>query len=165
VQNNFVAQAYPPKTRRLCALSHSLLRVRLVSAPDSQNYTPLPCRRLCRSAKQALGALGLPFDNHKKNFFSAGHFLKIFADGFGRVKKKPCPGKVMNGKFVFLGILCLGAQGVVIDQKRFRPNTRPKIIGRIFGRNKYSASTDENEKVFYCNFSFHRQFFPEKVNF
>jgi hypothetical protein len=35
---------------------------------------------------------------------------------------------------------------VVIDRKRFRPSIRPKIIGRIFGRNKYSASAAENEK-------------------
>jgi hypothetical protein len=35
---------------------------------------------------------------------------------------------------------------VVIDRKRFRPSIRPKIIGRIFGRNEYSASAAENEK-------------------
>jgi hypothetical protein len=34
----------------------------------------------------------------------------------------------------------------VIDRKRFRPSTRPKIIGRIFGRNEYLASAAENEK-------------------
>jgi hypothetical protein len=157
VQNNFVAQAYPPKTRRLCALSHSLLRVRLVSAPDSQNYTPLPCRRLCRSAKQALGALGLPFDNHKKNFFSAGHFLKIFADGFGRVKKKPCPGKVMNGKFVFLGILCLGAQGVVIDQKR-----RQKLLAEYLAETNIRQVLTKTKKSFIVTFHFTGNFFPRK---
>jgi hypothetical protein len=36
--------------------------------------------------------------------------------------------------------------GEVIDRKRFRPIIRPKIIGQIFGRNKYSASAAENEK-------------------
>jgi hypothetical protein len=36
---------------------------------------------------------------------------------------------------------------VVIDRKRFRPSIRPKIIGRIFGRNEYSASAAENEKT------------------
>jgi hypothetical protein len=34
---------------------------------------------------------------------------------------------------------------VVIDRKHFRPSIRQKIIGRIFGRNEYSARAAENE--------------------
>jgi hypothetical protein len=37
---------------------------------------------------------------------------------------------------------------IVIDRKRFQPSIRPKIIGRIFGRNEYSESAAENEKSF-----------------
>jgi hypothetical protein len=54
-------------------------------------------------------------------------------------------------KRIFEGGLCLRGQylkicKVVIDRKRFRTSIRPKIIGRIFGRNEYSAGAAENEK-------------------
>jgi hypothetical protein len=54
---------------------------------------------------------------------------------------------------------------VVIDRKRFWPSIRPKIIGRIFGRNEYSASAAENEKSFVYLLFISKQYFPEKVNF
>jgi hypothetical protein len=52
----------------------------------------------------------------------------------------------------FFFFFCFLHWPIVIDRKRFRPNTRPKIIGRIFVRNEYSASAAENEKVLYSNF-------------
>jgi hypothetical protein len=58
----------------------------------------------------------------------------------------------------------VAAREVVIDRKRFRPSIRPKIIGRIFGPNEYSASAAKNEKSLIKLLYFEKPFF-KKVNF
>jgi hypothetical protein len=53
---------------------------------------------------------------------------------------------------------------LVIDQIRFRPSIRPKIISRIFGQMNIRQVLSKMKKVLKSNFFFQSHFF-EKVNF